>query len=136
MPTPEETPIVLTEQTEQAEQAEMPAADYATVIVFDDEPDSGHFKVIRVDDEELLAQLEDFFPGYATRGSNNRAGEWENGYYVDFHLADEAGGEGRTVRVTVSFNGNGAFWTTDRGGDFRTNGAFEPFVRSLLEDQE
>jgi hypothetical protein len=85
----------------------------------------GEQKAIRILNPQKIAALEAFFPNYQKRPTSERAGAWKEGYNVYFDYPDA-----ESFRVTVSANGDSAFWTM-RGGDFETRGDFKAFVASL-----
>jgi hypothetical protein len=80
---------------------------------------------ISILNRQTIEKLEAFFPKYRDVPSSDMASGWERGYTVYFNFP-----KGKTLRVIVSFNGDGDTWTMV-GGDLKTKGDFKTFVETL-----
>jgi hypothetical protein len=82
-------------------------------------------EAISILNRQTIEKLEAFFPKYRDVPSSDMASGWERGYTVYFNFP-----KGKTLRVIVSFNGDGDTWTMV-GGDLKTKGDFKTFVETL-----
>ena len=80
---------------------------------------------ISILNRQAIEKLEAFFPKYRDIPSSDMASGWEHGYTVYFNFP-----KGKTLRVIVSYNGDGDTWTMV-GGDLKTKGDFKTFVETL-----